>query len=232
MGKTYHNQQCEICRCIGIVRETWGHRYCKLCDAKRINKRTGHSGMLRVEGLKPIQPLPLFWGLELEITNKGNKLFSTLYLEHYPRSKGIMGRQLNYFIKRDGKVIGIIGVNSPPLNYKKFRNYFHTENEKLFVNNNVFRIVETEKNLGTKILKLLRKKITIDYYKKYGDKLIGIVTFVEPPRTGALYRADNWDYLGETEGMRVTLRSTTRNDWQNKKWEKGTKKFIFAKRIE
>ncbi len=188
--------------------------------------------MLRVEGLKPIQPLPLFWGLELEITNKGNKLFSTLYLEHYPRSKGIMGRQLNYFIKRDGKVIGIIGVNSPPLNYKKFRNYFHTENEKLFVNNNVFRIVETEKNLGTKILKLLRKKITIDYYKKYGDKLIGIVTFVEPPRTGALYRADNWDYLGETEGMRVTLRSTTRNDWQNKKWEKGTKKFIFAKRIE
>lgn len=154
------------------------------------------------------------------------------YLAHYPGSKGIVGRSLNYFIKKDGKEVGIIGVNSPPLNYKKFREYFGTEDEKKFVNNNVFRIIETEKNLGTKVLKMFRKRIKKDYKEKYGDELLGIITFVEPPRTGAVYKADNWDYLGETEGISVTLRQEDRENWSNKGWHKtGVRKHIFAKRI-
>jgi|TARA_Y100000296_G_C5084510_1_gene211701 hypothetical protein len=227
MGKVYQNKICETCGNKGKVIETWGHKYCKECYDKRPKKGGGHSGMVKVKGLKPQQPLALFEGLELERTTKGNKLFATLYLEHYPQSKGILGRQLNYFIKKDGKVVGVIGVNSPPLNYKKFRAYFNTDNEKLFVNNNVFRIVETEKNLGTKVLKLLRNRIKIDYKEKYKDELIGIVTFVEPPRTGAVYKADNWDYLGETLGKKCFRRGDM-GKWINKEWGTGTKKLIFA----
>jgi hypothetical protein len=230
MGKVYQNKVCETCGITGKVIETFGHKYCKPCYDKRPKKGHGNSGMIGVKGLKPETPLPLFKGLEIERTTKGNKLFATLYLEHYPGSKGILGRQLNYFITKDGKVVGIIGVNSPPLNYKKFREFFKTDNEKLFVNNNVFRIVETEKNLGTKVLKIFRNRIKKDYKERYGDELIGIITFVEPPRTGAMYKADNWIYLGETQGKKCFRRGDM-GKWINKEWTTGTKKLIFAKRL-
>jgi hypothetical protein len=126
----------------------------------------------------------------LEPVKKGNKIFSTLFLQHYPGSRGIMGRSINYLVRLDGEIVGIIGANSPPLNYKKFRAYFDTKDEKVFVNNNVFRLVVTHKNLGTQVLSLFRKTIKRDYKDRYGDDLIGIVTFVEPPRTGAIYKAD------------------------------------------
>ena len=63
-------------------------------------------------------------GLTLSPAKKGDKVFATIYLNHYPASKGIVGRQLNYYIKRGGKLLGIIGVNSPPLNYKIVSEYF------------------------------------------------------------------------------------------------------------
>jgi len=108
----------------------------------------------------------------LKPIKKSNKLFVKWFIEHYPESKGIVGRQINYLIYTYGKPIGIIGFASPPLNYKKFNEYFNldvseksSENAKLFLNNNVFRIVYTEKNLGTQILKLARKQ-TFELYKK------------------------------------------------------------------
>lgn len=231
MGKVYQNKKCDICNFSGKVIETFGKKYCKPCWDKKPKKGNGHSGMLNY-GLRPETPLPFYVGsgLELERTTKGNKLYSTLYLEHYPKSKGILGRQLNYFIKKDGKVIGIIGVNSPPLNYKKFRQYFNTDNEKLFVSNNVFRIVESEPNIASKILKIFRYRVKKDYFEKYGDKLLGIVTFVEPPRTGTIYRASGWDCLGETQGIHVS-RQGSHGKWLNKEYSKGTKKIIFAKKI-
>ena len=125
--------------------------------------------------------------------------------------------------------IGIISASSPPLNYKKFREYFSVENDLGFLNNNVFRIVNKpdDKNIGTKILKIFRNKIYKDYENKYKTKLLGIITFVEPPRLGSIYKADNWEYLGETQG--VTVRRSGEN-WYQKQYTKGTKKHIFAYR--
>ncbi|KKM13641.1 hypothetical protein LCGC14_1714180 [marine sediment metagenome] len=195
MGKVFHNKICDVCGGEGKVIETWGKKYCKECYDKKPKRGNGHSGMVAVDEITRdglLSQSSLFGeGLVLELTKKGNKLFATLYLEHYPESKGILGRQLNYFIKRDGMVVGIVGVNSPPINYKKFRNYFQTDNEKLFVNNNVYRIVKSKKNQATQVLKLLRLRIRKDYKKRYGDELMGIITFVEPPRTGNIYKADN-----------------------------------------
>lgn len=234
MGKVFVNKICDFCGEKGKVIESWGKKYCKDCYDKKPKKGNGHSGMVKaskevVEGLLNQES---FYKeeLELEITTKGNKLFASLYLEHYPESKGILGRQLNYFVKRKGRIVGIIGVNSPPINYKKFRAYFEIDDEKLFVNNNVFRIVKAYKNQATKVLKMLRKRIIIDYPKRYGDKLIGIITFVEPPRTGAIYKADNWDYLGMTQGKKVVRRGSL-GKWINKEWSKGTKKHIFATKL-
>ena len=174
--------------------------------------------------------MPFSKDISLVRVPKSDPIFATLFLEHYPQSKGILGRQLNYLIMRGGEILGIIGANSPPLNYKKFRKYFNVDNDLNFLNNNVFRLIVHEKNLGTKVLKPFRKTIKKDYKEKYGDDLIGLVTFVEPPRTGAVYKADNWDYLGMTQGKRC-LRRGSLGKWINKEWSEGTKKHIFARKI-
>jgi len=230
MGKVFQNKVCEICGNIGKVIETWGKKYCKFCYDNKPKKGSGHSGMLKTKELELLE-LPFDTSLKLERTTKGNKIYATLYLEHYPESRGIVGRQLNYFIKKNAEIIGIIGANSPPLNYKKFNEYFGNDfTEKNWLNNNVFRIIKTEKNLGTKILKLFRHQLKKDYEEKYNDKLIGLITFVEPPRTGAVYKADNWDFLGETQGKKCTRRGEL-GKWINKEWSQGTKKLIFAKKL-
>jgi hypothetical protein len=79
--------------------------------------------------------------------------------------------------------------------------------------------------LHHKILKIFRNKIFEDYYNKYKTNLIGLVTFVEPPRTGAIYKADNWEFLGKTQGITVRRKG---NNWFTKQYYKGVKKLIFA----
>ena len=170
--------------------------------------------------------------LSLKRVKKSNKLFVKWFIEHYPASKGIVGRSINFLLYSFGKPIGIIGFASPPLNYVKFNNFFTldknnkaSENAKLFLNNNVYRIIHTQKNLAPQILKLARKEVYDIYIKDYSTKLKGIVTFVEPPRTGALYKADNWLYIGETEGIEVKRRG---EDWTEKKYVKGVVKYIYG----
>jgi predicted TPR repeat methyltransferase len=77
---------------------------------------------------------------------------------------------------------------------------------------------------------MFRARIKKDYEKQYKDELVGLVTFVEPPRTDAMYKADNWIYLGETQGMQVKRRGSL-DKWVNKEWSTGTKKHIYAKWI-
>jgi hypothetical protein len=226
--KNLVNKNCDFCGKLGKTIFSWGKRYCSDCYAKKPKKGKGHSGMLKSKYIKnKLEQTSLNAGLRLQPIEKGNKVFSTLYLEHYPASKGIIGRQLNYLIWNNNKIVGIIGCNSPPLNYLKFREYFKTDDEKMFMNNNVFRIINSGKNQATQILKLFRKTIINDYKKKYGIVLLGLITFVEPPRTGSIYKADNWDYLGMTKGITITRRGGF-DAWQNKGYTKGIKKHIFA----
>ena len=233
MGKVFQNKVCGVCGYQGKVIETWGKKYCRSCwDKKPKRLGTGHSGMLKDKS--HLQQLYLGFDDDLKLTKvpKGNKIFSTIFLEHYPESKGIVGRQCNYIIERSGKILGIIGANSPPLNYKLFNNFFKGYTEKNWLNNNVYRLLISEKNLGTKTLRLFRHQIKIDYKKLYKDEIIGLITFVEPPRIGSLYKADNWKYLGMTQGKECKMRNTYRN-WNslNKEWSEGTKKHIFARFI-
>jgi len=231
MGKVFHNKKCDFCGYEGTVIEVWGKYYCKACYDKKPKKGKGHGGLLKDKYIKEkIKQTCFTEDLRLQRVTKGNKIFASLYLEHYPHSKGIVGRQINYIIWNEGRIVGIIGACSPPLNYKKFREYFNTT-ERFFLNNNVFKIIRSKKNQATQILKLFRKTIKKDYEEKYGDELIGLVTFVEPPRTGSIYKADNWDYLGMTKGINVVRRGNL-DKWVNKEYKPGTKKHIFAKKLK
>ena len=215
---------------------TFGKKICKTCLDKRKKTGTvGNSGMVYKENIQPENYTDIFKlniPIAIELVKKSHPLYVKWFIEHYPESKGIVGRQLNYLIYRYGVPVGIIGFASPPLNYKKFNTFFNfdkdranSENGKFFLNNNVFRIVVTEPNLGTQVLKIARNKVKKDYLDRYGGTLIGLVTFVEPPRTGSMYKADNWTYIGETEGVEVKRRGES---WTEKSYTKGVKKFIYG----
>jgi hypothetical protein len=217
---------CSKCGSKDKVSMTFGKLKCLSCIKKSKTNRKGHSGMIYSKNISV--PLSLFNdGLKLECVKKSNDLFVKWYIEHYPQSKGIVGRQINYLIYNGHSPIGIISGASPPLNYLIFRKYFNIHNDLQFLNNNVYRIVEKtkDKNLGTKILKLFRNTIIKDYYNKYKTDLLGLITFVEPPRTGAIYKADNWEYLGKTQGISVRRKG---ENWFEKQYSKGVKKLIFA----
>lgn len=62
-------------------------------------------------------------------------------------------------------------------------------------------MAESVPNIGTKILKLLRREAKIEWLKKYGNELKYIITFVGGGHNGAVYRADNWTVVGETAGL-------------------------------
>ena len=221
---------CDICGERGKTYSTFGKNKCASCIEKSRTGIKGNSGMIYRPN-DPIQMSLLFTDnrLVLEIVPKSHQLFAKWYFEHYPQSKGIVGRQLNYIVHYDQNPIGIISGASPPRNYRKFREFFQIENDQAFLNNNVYRIVNkpNDRNIGTKILKAFRLKILNDYREKYDTALVGLVTFVEPPRTGAIYKADNWNYLGETQGISVRRRGS---GWMEKEYLKGNKKHIFAYR--
>lgn len=233
MGKSYRNRQCIECGEFKSGVESWGKFYCFECYEKRPKKHKGHSGLIYRDSLDMASYNTDEKGITLEKVRKSHPVFANLYLTHYPGSKGIFGRSINYLVRVDGKVAGIIGVNSPPLNYKKFVSFFGCKcTEKNYVNNNVFRLVIHDKNLGTQVLKLFRQVVKRDYEKLYKDTLAGIVTFVELPRTGAIYKADNWQCLGETQGISVKRSIFADANFTNKEFITGTtKKLIFAKAI-
>ena len=162
-----------------------------------------------------------------------NNYFKRLFFTHYPGSKGIVGRRILFAILKDGLPVGIIGFASPPLHYKKAENYFKFDKSispenraKRYLNNNIFRLELREKNLGTQILATARKEVKRIYEDRYGDELYGLITFVEPPRVGTVYKADNWDFIGFTDGWKVDRRGGERKFHQEHK--KGTKKLIFG----
>ena len=208
----------------------FGKWVCRECIDKRKTGKPGNSGMVYNKKTSTGQMiLTNNDGLELVSVKKSNPLFVKWFIEHYPGSKGIPGRQVNYVVYKDGLPIGIIGANSPPLNYKRFNEFFgldgSAESGKLYLNNNVFRLVKGGKNDATRILKLFRNNTLKDYYQKYGDVLLGLVTFVEPPRTGAIYKADHWENIGLTQGISVRRGG---ENWYSKSYTKGTKKHIFC----
>jgi len=230
----------------------WGSYYCKECFIKRLGKNpdeiaeqsgTGNSGMVAFKtedelksALAQTYMIPQSYKYpHLLQVPKGNKTFATLYLTHYPNSLGIVGRSINYLVIWKGKIVGIIGGNSAPYSVKSIDEYFGIDKEnrsdKLLeiMNNDVFRIVEPDKNLATMALKSFRIAIQRDYEKKYGGKLTGLITFVEPPRKGNIYYADNWTYLGMTKGFGTTRRGKR---WWDRRWVKKEPKHIFAIRFK
>jgi hypothetical protein len=155
---------------------------------------------------------------------------------HYVENRGCHGQQLHYLIKLNGETVGIISGASSVWAVKSRDEYFKLNKENKpkglpsIINNVVFRLEKNEKNLATKVLAIWRKQIAKDWQERYNVIVHGFETFVveNDYRKGTIYKADNWDFLGETAGS-----TKKHNGLANKSERVATcKKLIFAKKIK
>jgi hypothetical protein len=154
---------------------------------------------------------------------------------HYVPNNGCHGQQIHYLITKAETVIGIISGASAVWGVKARDEYLGLTKENKrkglpsIINNVVYRLEYHEKNLASHVLAMWRKQIDIDWYERYKVKPYAFETFVveEDYRKGALYKADNWTFLGETAGS-----TKKHNGLQNKSIRLSTsKKLIFCKKI-
>ena len=73
----------------------------------------------------------------------------------------------------------------------------------LIANNSRFLILPQHhhKNLASRVLSLCRQRIQRDWVQRFGYPLLLLETFVDPTRfVGTIYRAANWQYVGDSRG--------------------------------
>ena len=77
------------------------------------------------------------------------------------------------------------------------------------------------KNLGSRVLKIARNKLSNRWKEKYGDDLLLLETYVlkNENRIGAVYLADNWIYVGNTTGVSISKAPLLL--WQKENSERG-----------
>ena len=126
----------------------------------------------------------------------------------YVPSTSSVGRRIDWIVFNEGKPVGMIGIGSsvypPPKDILRHINMTikqYKDNFNSFANNWRFCMREKIKNAGTQILKELRKQAPLHWKQKYGNDLSYLITFVAGGNNGAVYKADNWNMIGQTAGL-------------------------------
>ena len=149
--------------------------------------------------------------IALEFVKRTDSRYQEIRNRHYVENNGTHGQQLHFVIHYKGNVVGIISGASSVYGVGARDIFFGMPKDQelkqslylpAIINNTVFRLEFHEKNLATRVLSLWRKVSAQLWEDIYGVKVLGFETFVveNDTRKGALYKADNWDYLGETKG--------------------------------
>jgi hypothetical protein len=151
------------------------------------------------EGLDDIPLQSTGYGeLRLTLVPKSDTMFAAIHDANFSHpASAIMGRQLNYLVEKGSKVIGIVGVNSPPTNYIPFREFFKIKKDSRILNNGIFKLLLPE--FGFEVVKLLMKAAPSDFKTKYSEGLIGMTTFSDFQLSDK-YTRNGWSYIGVTKG--------------------------------
>lgn len=158
--------------------------------------------------LTPVPPCRRTDRIDLVRVKRTNLEYQDIRNRHYVANRGCHGQQLHYLIKLNDETVGIISGASSVWAVAARDTFFGLTKENRraglpsIVNNVVFRLERHTPNLATRVLALWRKHVSVDWQEKYNVEVHGFETFVVESdiRKGALYRADNWTFLGETAG--------------------------------
>lgn len=150
--------------------------------------------------------------LTLELVTRGNssRLWNELVKRyHYLGYKPLPGAQLRYCVYSGSDLLAVLGFGASAWAVTSRDHYIgwtaaqRKSNLHLVVNNARFLILPwvQSKNLASKILSLVSKRIRQDWHDRYKYRPVLLETFVEVDRfAGTCYKAANWKRLGITKG--------------------------------
>lgn len=182
-------------------------------------QRVNSNGKIQVHHTSATNPgetitVPVGQLKDLHIVLIENRVDSRLWNEyidryHYLGYKPLPGAQLRYFVYAKGQIIALLGFGASAWQVEDRDHYIgwndehRKKNLHFIVNNARFLIVPwvVSKNLASKILSLIAKRIAGDWTKHYNYTPVLLETFVECERfSGTSYKAANWHYVGITKG--------------------------------
>jgi hypothetical protein len=149
--------------------------------------------------------------LHVEIADKRTSALWNEYIDryHYLGYTPLAGAQIRYLVKSDDHILALLGFSAaawkcaPRDDYIGWDMHTRKKNLHLIVNNARFLILPwvRSKNLASRILSIIAKRIAADWYEHYCYEPVLLETFVEKERfTGACYKASNWACVGDTKG--------------------------------
>lgn len=145
------------------------------------------------------------------VAGKRDSLLWNAYIEHhhYLGHQLLPGAQLRYFVRAQGTVVACVSFGASAWKTKPrdvaigWSTTQRRRNLHLVVNNARFLILPWihVKNLASRVLALISRRLTEDWYTRYAYRPVLLETFVEKPRfAGTCYKAANWQNLGDTQG--------------------------------
>ena len=149
--------------------------------------------------------------IKLEFCKRTDERYKKIRDRHYIPNNGTHGQQIHFLVHYKGEIVGIISGASSVYGVKSRDDFFNIPKDKnikqkyylpTIINNVVFRLEYHEKNLATRVLAKFRKVVSKLWEEIYEVPVIGFETFVieTETRKGALYKADNWVFVGYTKG--------------------------------
>ena len=128
---------------------------------------------------------------------------------HYLGYTPLAGAQMRYFVYAGDELVALLGFSASAWHLAPRDWHIGWSDEKrrqnlnLVINNSRFLILPwiESKNLASKILSLIGKRIADDWEARYKYRPVLIETFVEKRRfNGTCYKAANWIWVGTTKG--------------------------------
>lgn len=158
--------------------------------------------------------------LEITIaeTKEQKRTADQLVIKHhsYVASARTVGRVIKYLIWYENRLVGTFWIGSgfkpTPKAILNFFKKSQSEFDKMFnqvADNKRFAMSESLPNMGSQILKAIRGRAKQDWFDRYGDNLLAIVTTIGADKNGSVYLADNWEKIGETAGLPAKRKSVS-----------------------
>ena len=157
-------------------------------------------------------------------TPEKTKMFKDFINQYhsYVKYKVVPQRRINWLVWNGAELVGAIGISSCVLCVKDRDNWIGWNKEQRMklsnsmANNYRFCLKPDTgiKNLGSRVLKMIRIEGAKRWKERYGDDLLLMETYVlqNENRRGAVYLADNWTHVGNTQG--VSIRKSNLKMWQ------------------
>ena len=134
-----------------------------------------------------------------------------MHKHHYLGFRSLVGESIRYVATYNDQWLALISwaaaaLHCPPRDH--WIGWDHTikiQRVFLIANNTRFLILPYVNipNLASKILSLNLKRLSNDWYIKYGHPIFLTETFVDPSRfSGTCYKSAGWSYLGKTTGYK------------------------------